>query len=183
MRPRRRQGGAPRVLRAAALLLLAGCATAARGGEAPSPVALRLEPGRWEAVTRTEMGGSRLVEFAPRGESAQSWTRLVSVQTYPDDRVPYPGVRWAAAQCRALLMDRCPGATWTTLTDTPDDGMYEWRVAGCADEPDQHEVGRIFRLGSTWARVTFTVKGTMDAATREAWLRRLSEARFADGRP
>jgi hypothetical protein len=33
----------------------------------------------------------------------------------------------------------------------------------------------------TWARVTFSVKGGMDAATREAWLRRLSEAQLVAG--
>jgi hypothetical protein len=164
-------------------LLVAGCATAPRGGTPPSPVALRLEPGRWEAVTRTEQRGSLLVEFAPRGESAESWTRLVSVQSYPDDRVPYPGVRWAAAQCQAVLVDACPGATWTTLKEELDDLTYEWRVAGCPGQPDQHELGRIMREGSTWARVTFTVRGVMDAATRAEWLRRLSEARFVRAGP
>jgi hypothetical protein len=167
----------------AAALLLAGCATAARGGMPPSPVELRLEPNRWATVTRMEQRGSLLVEFAPRGESAERWTRLVSVQVYPDDRVPYPGVRWAAAQCHAVLVDVCPGATWTTLKEELNDLTYEWRVAGCPSQPDQHEVGRIMREGSTWARVTFTVKGVMDAATREEWLRRLSEARFVPPGP
>ena len=33
----------------------------------------------------------------------------------------------------------------------------------------------------TWARVTFSVKGEMDAAAREEWLRRSSEARLVVG--
>ena len=175
-----------RALWAGAALLLAGCATAATigdAGDASWRVALQMEAARWEAVSRLDAPGSLLVEYVPTGESAERWTRMVSVQTFADARLPYPGVRWAMAQCRATLVDRCPGATWTVLSESQDDATYEWWVAGCGAEPDQHEVGRIMKRSGTWARVTYSTKGRMGAAERTEWLRRLSAARFVHEGP
>ena len=176
---------AMRVVRSAfgaALLALAGCATAGRGAGIAQHVDLRMGDG-WEVAARTGDGRAAMVEYVPVGESVERWTRFVSVQTFAKTWVPFPGAGWALAQCRALLVSRCPTATWTVLRDSGSDALYEWRVAGCDAEPDQHEVGRVVDGSGTWARMTFSVKGEMDAATREAWLRRLSEARLVAGAP
>lgn len=170
----------------AALAVLAGCATAGRGPEAypPQRVELRLEPDLWQLARRTEQPGTSVDEYVPRVESLERWTRFVSVQTFLDAEVPFPGARWAMAMCRAQLLDRCPGATWTVVREGDRDALYEWKVAGCAAVPDQHEVGRVVNGRGTWARITFSEKGELDAATREEWLRRLSEARLrADPMP
>ncbi|HET7231413.1 MAG TPA: hypothetical protein VFJ16_15500 [Longimicrobium sp.] len=167
----------------AAVMVLPACATTEWGTamDVPRHVELRLEPAAWTLAN--SQGDARLSmrEYVPAGESLERWTRFVSVQTFSDARVPFPGARWAMSECRALLQTRCPGATWTLLSEAPDDGTYEWRISGCPGQPDQHEVGRILRLGGTWARVTFTVQGRMDPATREEWLRRLGETRLVAG--
>lgn len=168
---------------AAALAALAGCATAGVGTHAPRQVELRLDPAEWTLARRTGDARLSVAEYVAPGESIDRWTRFVSVQTFADARVPYPGARWAMSECRSLLLARCPGATWTVLRDSDRDALYEWKVAGCRAEPDQHEVGRVMNGRGTWARITFSVKGQMDAATREEWLRRLSEARLVAGMP
>ncbi|HEX7243447.1 MAG TPA: hypothetical protein VF263_24395 [Longimicrobiaceae bacterium] len=170
-----------RALGAAALMVLAGCATA--GAQTPRRVELRLDPAEWTLVRRSGAEGMTVAEYVPTGESLERWTRFVSVQTVADARVPYPGARWAMSECRAQLQARCPGAAWTVLRDTGHDALYEWRIAGCPAEPDQHEVGRFLRQGDTWARVTFSVRGRMTPAVREEWIRRLSEARLVPGTP
>ena len=119
----------------------------------------------------------------PPGETAEAWTRFVSVQVYSDEQLPYPGVGPALLEYRAMLQATCPGAEWTVLREGDQDALYEWRIAGCAAEPDQHEVGRVMHEGGTWARITFSVKGEMDAATREEWIRRLEGARLVAGTP
>ena len=172
-----------RALAAAALAALAGCASAGTAVHAPRHVELRLDPAEWTLARRSGDARLSVAEYVPPGERIDRWTRFVSVQTFADARVPYPGARWAMSECRSLLLARCPGATWTVLRDSDQDALYEWRVAGCAAEPDQHEVGRVMNGRGTWARVTFSVKGRMDAATREEWLRRLSEARLVPGAP
>ena len=167
---------------AAALAVLAGCATGGRGAGITRHVDLRMSDG-WEVAARTGDGRAAMVEYVPAGESVERWTRFVSVQTFATTWVPFPGAGLALSRCRALLVSRCPTAAWTVLRESGDDALYEWRVAGCDAEPDQHEVGRVLNGRGTWARMTFSVKGEMDAATREEWLRRLSEARLAPGAP
>ena len=166
----------------AALVVLAGCATLGTQPDAPPRrVELRLDPTEWRKVLNAHDDGILVREYAAPGESAEAWTRLVSVQVYSDAHLAYPGVRPALSECRAVLQATCPGAEWTVLRESEQDAVYEWRTAGCPSEPDQHEVGRVMHEGGTWARVTFSVKGEMDAATREEWLRRLGEARLVGG--
>ena len=172
---------AVRALSAMALAALAGCATAGAGTYAPQRVELRLDPAEWTLARRTGDAWRSMAEYVAPGESIERWTRFVSVQTFADASVPYPGARWAMSESRALLLARCPGASWAVLRDSDRDGLYEWKVAGCSVEPDQHEVGRVMNGRGTWARVTFSMKGEMDAATREEWLRRLDEARLVGG--
>lgn len=174
---------AARALSAMAIAVLAGCATAGAGTHAPQRVELRLDPAEWTLARRTGDAQLSVAEYVAPGESIERWTRFVSVQTFADARVPYPGACWAMSECRALLLARCPSAAWTVLRDSDRDALYEWKVAGCPAEPDQHEVGRVMNGRGTWARITFSVKGTMDAATRDEWLRRLEEARLVAGAP
>ena len=176
MRPKAR--GA---LALASLALLAACATAGVADSPPRRVELPLDPAEWTLARRSSDAGIEVAEYVAPGESIERWTRFVSVQTFADARAPFPGARWAMSECRAVLVARCPGAAWTVLRDGDRDAVYEWRIAGCAAEPDQHEVGRVMRGRGGWARVTFSVKGEMDAATREAWLQRLDEARLVAG--
>jgi hypothetical protein len=168
---------------AAAVVALAGCATLGTGHVPPRHVELRLDPAEWTQVLHAADGAVSVTEYVAPGETAEAWTRFVSVQVYSDEQLPYPGARPALLECRAMLQARCPDAVWTVLRDGDQDALYEWRVAGCAAEPDQHEVGRLIHARGTWARITFSVKGQMDAGTREAWIRRLEEARLVAGTP
>lgn len=163
---------------AAAAALLAGCATLGTSHPPRQYVRLRLDPSEWTEVTRSGAGVVSVREYVAPGETAERWTRFVSVQVYSEEQLPYPGARPALAECRAVLQAACPGAQWTVLREDEQDALYEWRIAGCPAEPDQHEVGRLMHGRGTWARVTFSVKGEMDAATREGWIRRLDEARL-----
>lgn len=172
---------ARRVLAAAALLALGGCAAAGVGTGTAAAAGLHLDAAEWTLARRSADAAVTMLEYVPPGESVENWTRFVSVQTFAESRVPWPGAGQAMTECRRLLQARCPGVTWTVLRHGDGDALYEWRIAGCPGEPDQHEVGRIVRNGSTWSRITFTVKGGMDAATREAWIARLAAARMGNG--
>jgi hypothetical protein len=174
---------ARRALGPAAVVVLAGCASLGRGGAPPQRVDLRLDPAEWQQVLHAGDGGVSVTEYAAPGETAEAWTRFISVQVYSDAHLPYPGVRPALSECRAVLQATCPGAAWTVLREGDQDALYEWRITGCPAEPDQHEVGRVMHAGGTWARVSFSVKGVMDAATREAWIRRLEEVRLVAAVP
>jgi hypothetical protein len=165
---------------AAAFLVLAAtsCATAGTGWTAAEQVDLGLDPGEWVIAERSGDPAANTTGYVLASESDGNWTRFVTVETYSYSVLPFPGLDEALREQRTGLLACCPGTRWTVLARAERSGVYEWRTEGCEGVPDQHEVGRVMAGGRTWARVSFTVNGAMDAATRDAWIRRLNDARF-----
>lgn len=165
---------------AAALLALAAssCASLGRGSTIAEQVDLQLDPGEWVLEERSGTPSAAMTGYVPANESAEHWTRFVTVETYSYAALPFPGVDEALREQRTGLLSCCPGLQWTVLDQSRRGAVYEWKVAGCEGVPDQHELGRVMAGRRTWARVSFTVEGAMDAATRDEWIRRLNAARF-----
>lgn len=168
----------------AAAALVAGAAAAGAAAQTGYRVQIAIDSAQWRQL---EPAGTdsrvSVLEFVPPGETGESWTRFLSVQLFSEDAAPYPGGDEALSECRRFLTTRCPSAQWTVLGGTRDEPIYEWRVAGCAAEPDQQEVGRLLSRPGAWGRVTFSVKGRMDEATRQDWYRRLLAARIVAREP
>lgn len=164
----------------AAMLVLAVSSCASLGGRSTiaEQVDLQLDPGEWVLEERSGTPSAAMTGYVPANESAEHWTRFVTVETYSYAAFPFPGVDQALGEQRSGLLSCCPEMQWTELARSERGAVYEWKIAGCEGVPDQHEVGRVMAGRRTWARVSFTVEGTMDAATREEWIRRLNAARF-----
>jgi hypothetical protein len=165
---------------AAAFLVLAAssCATLGTGWSAAEQVEVGLDPGEWVIAERSGDPAANTTGYVLAAESEGSWTRFVTVETYSYSAVPFPGVDEALREQRSGLLACCPGTRWTVLARAERSGLYEWQMEGCEGVPDQHEVGRVMAGSRTWARVSFTMNGAMDAATRDQWIRRLNDARF-----
>lgn len=166
---------------AAAFLVLAAssCASLGRGSSTiAEQVDLQLDPGEWVLEERSGPPSATMTGYVPANESAQQWTRFVTVETYSYAARPFPGVDEALREQRSGLLACCPGLRWTELSRSARGAVYEWKMEGCEGVPDQHEVGRVMAGRNTWARISFTVEGAMDATTRDAWIQRLNAARF-----
>ena len=165
---------------AAALLVLAAsaCATVGAGYTIAEQVDLRLDPAEWVIEERSGDPSATLTGYVPVNESAARWTRFVTVEAYSYAALPFPGVDEALREQRDGLRACCPGLRWEVVRRSRGGALYEWRMEGCEGIPDQHEVGRVMAGRRTWARISFTVNGSMDAATRDEWIRRLQSARF-----
>lgn len=165
---------------ATAFLVLAAssCATLGTRWSAAEQVDLQLDPGEWVIADRSGDPAANTTGYVPADESDGNWTRFVTVETYSYSALPFPGVDEALREQRSGLLACCPGTRWTVLARAERSAVYEWRMEGCEGVPDQHEVGRVMAGRRTWARVSFTVNGAMDASTRDAWIRRLNDARF-----
>ena len=165
---------------AAAVLVLAAssCATLGAGSTIAEQVDLRLDPGEWVIVERSGDPSATLTGYVPANESGEEWTRFVTVETYAYAALPFPGVDEALREQRSGLAACCPGLRWNVISRSGGGALYEWRMEGCEGVPDQHEVGRVMTGRRSWARISFTVTGSMDAATRDEWIRRLEGARF-----
>ena len=168
-----------RAAAAAFLVLIASsCATLGTGWSVAEQVDLGLDPGEWVMAERSGDPAANVTGYVLTNESDGNWTRFVTVETYSYSVLPVPGVDEALREQRSALLACCPGTRWTVLSRAERSGVYEWRMQGCEGVPDQHEVGRVMAGRRTWARISFTVNGAMDAATHDEWIRRLNDARF-----
>ena len=160
------------------LLFLAGC-------QSPlETVAVPIEGGTWKVGHTQDFGRGRgtIAEYIPAEESLPDWSRMVSIQFLEGmDRDP-EGV---ANELRASMAERCPGVEWQILNRGPRSVLYEWRIADCGDNPDQHEIARILRGKDGVHRVAYVSKGSeIDVETRAAWIERLGTVEvIKDGEP
>ena len=170
--------GVRAALAAAALLLAAACAGTGRPSALREEVELALDPAAWvlQEDAGDEMASVRT--YRPAAERGEAATRVVTVETHAYGGMPFPGIEGTLRYERAGLAGRCPGVRWTVLEQSEHNALYEWRIAECAGVPDQHELGRVMAGRTVWARLSYSVQGSMDGAAREEWIRRLSAARF-----
>ncbi|HEU0301438.1 MAG TPA: hypothetical protein VFR37_18410 [Longimicrobium sp.] len=176
----RHPGLGPRAaMAAAALLLAASCASVARPSALREEVEMALDPAEWVLREDAADEMASLRRYAPATEDGEAWTRLVTVESYAYGGIPFPGIAGTLRYERAGLVARCPGLRWTMLEQSERSALYEWRIADCAGVPDQHELGRVMAGQTVWARLSYSVQGSMDGAAREEWIRRLSAARFS----
>lgn len=123
----------------------------------------------WQLGWHGAVVESHTLEWVTGGETVDNWTQLFSVQ-----RMVVPA-EIAAGQYARLLLEslrhRCGGLQSTVLDDGRDSALYEWSVAGCPGEEDQHELVRVLRTGDYVFRIAYTRKASAIAAeAREQWL-------------
>jgi len=122
----------------------------------------------------------RIMEFVRRGESLQAWTELVTMQNFGRARMKLRPDEMAA-QLEAKMRARCPSVTWHVIERRADGLVYEWRIADCAPNPDQHEIARIVEAKMNTWRLSYTRKGAdLAPEQRQQWLGWLGEAKMVE---
>jgi hypothetical protein len=160
-------------------LLTAGCAGLDRGGR--ETVTFLLVGPDWVAGNRQEQQGRMtLTEFVRKGQTATRWTELYTVLNFSRRGMEFPPEAGAMVEgLRRSRLDRCPRAAWTVLRSGPDDVLYEVKTRGCAELPDQHELGRVLYGKWNIFHLIYQARGRELAADRRAaWLDALSQARI-----
>jgi hypothetical protein len=156
-------------------LALASCATQLETAifQAPDGSA------KWKAAGGSDRRGRTLAEFVPRDESIENWSRLLTVQ-FIEQRDVSP--MELMTQLRATMQNRCAGTSWRIVQQDPTSVLYEWSIAGCGSNPDQHEIARLLRGNDGIQRIAFTRKGAeLEPSEREQWIKTFSEAYVVKG--
>lgn len=149
-------------------------------GCAGEPETLVIEPdgGSWR-VGYSRREPVPITEWVPEGETVHDRSRMLTFHWYADASDPED----AEELLRERMEDRCDDAVdWTVLESTDESVIYDWSLRSCAGSEDQHVVARISR-GRTGVHYVFlTAYGPrMPDSVRDDWVRRLREARPAEG--
>lgn len=161
-----------------ALAAASGCMTM-RGQRYHYDVAFDSEGPPWKEASRSETAAVMTREYVRPGETLGDWRELLTVQVFDRARGGFPAPAAAEASLRQKMVARCPGVVWNEIAADSASVLYEWRVAGCAGQPDQHEVARILEGRGARARIAYARKGAaMPDSVRAGWVARLGKARF-----
>jgi hypothetical protein len=118
------------------------------------------------------------VEIFPQGESIQTWTELITIQSLGKKKHPAP--RAAVDGTREMLLGRCPNLIWKEIEAHGEDILYEWQVENCEGTPDQHELARYLATRYSVFRVAYTIKTKpLSAEERDFWLSWLRAAHLS----
>ncbi len=141
-------------------------------GNIPDRFDFKHEVGQTDKHQQTTM-----VEIFPQGESIETWTELLTIQSLGKKKHLAP--RDAVDGTRQKLLELCPNLVFDELDAKGEDILYEWHVENCPGTADQHEIARYFASKSTVFRVAYTIKTKpLSEAERTFWIGWLRAARL-----
>lgn len=161
------------VLTVSALL----CASGRCGAER---VKLIFDEREWETAYDVESADQGMAEFVVKGETADAWTELVTLQAFfglQETATPESYMNGMVAS----LKQACPSAKANLLRKGEKDIVFDWEIAACPGQENQYEVNRVM----TGAKALYvlhyaTRKLPVSAETRDKWAGLLSAASLID---
>ena len=132
---------------------------------------------KWKLGYQDAKQNQVIAEFVLENETVENWTELVTAQLFIGLRSE---PRYFAEYVKKKTKDTCPSTVWKTISEQPEDILYEWSVSGCKDIPDQSEIART-HLGRDGLHVIhYAIKlGEMPEDKRQVWTKNLETTQFA----
>lgn len=123
----------------------------------------------WKLGSGSNRKGQTFVEYVPRNESINNWSRLLTIQFLEGD----PSTPLSSMEAvRSRMQARCPGVSWNIIHQDASSVLYEWKISGCAGNPDQHEIARLLRGNDGIHRIAYVEKtSSIPSAQRERWVK------------
>ena len=146
-------------------------------------VSLEFDQREWRVghEQRAVLNG-RIVEWVLPGETVETWTELVTVQTML--RVPAVGAlpefsaRRLHDATREAVRKMCRNVRWNVVQQTDTEVAYEWQSDRCADGKPQAELAQFFDTRFNVIRVAYAARASqIPPDVREAWLKRFAAAK------
>ena len=170
----------PRCLRLHILAALATLFLAPASLRALEQPELHFDERAWKEGYRGQQGDQYLVEFILEGQTAQTWTELVTVQVFPGAQARTSAKRMIEMM-HQVMARTTSRLSWRELAAGERDGLYEWWGAGDPRVPDQHELVRILVGREGIHVVHYAIKsGQLAPAKRQQWLRLLKSVRLVN---
>lgn len=149
-------------------IVLAGCATSLETVFIPG------DSSGWKFGSGSDRKGQTLVEYVPRDESINNWSKLLTIQ-FLEDAQSTPGALMEAARTR--MQARCPNVSWNVIREDTTSVLYEWKISGCSGNPDQNEIARLLKGNDGVHRIAYVEKtSNITAPEREKWIKAFSDA-------
>lgn len=140
---------------------------------------INLEQEKWTVSAYTEAAGEASLEFLPKGETAQNYTELFSVQFYKDGNKKAGTKAWIKSMKQNLNKIITGDLKFKVINQSATEGTYFFAVANDEKQADQQEIARVFVEGNDLFVARYTVmEQKMDKATKSKWQDKLSKVKL-----
>ena len=163
------------------LVPLAGCATLMESNATPLEMIFTdISAKGWKkAYAKDVPGQGNIIERIPKDESLDNWTKMITIQFLENE---HSAPREFMKGLERTMTGRCPDVTWSVIDSTSNSILYEWRIAGCQGQDDQHEVARLLRGNDGLHRFAYVEKvPELAPEVREQWIANLRSAYLVKG--
>jgi hypothetical protein len=128
----------------------------------------------WKLGHGSNRAGRTIAEFIPTSESIRSWSRMFTIQFLEGERSPPAAVMKVL---QSQMLGRCPNTKWVIVSEDAVSVTYEWSIADCSGQADQHEVARLLKGNDGVHRIAYVRKvSQLEADERERWLKWFADA-------
>lgn len=140
---------------------------------------INLEQEKWTVSAYTEAAGEASLEFLPKGETAQNYTELFSVQFYKDGNKKAGTKAWIKSMKQNLNKIITGDLKFKVINQSATEGTYFFAVANDEKQANQQEIARVFVEGNDLFVARYTVmEQKMDKATKSKWQDKLSKVKL-----
>jgi len=156
-----------------AVMLFAGCATTLESVYVPG------DSSGWKMGFGSDRRGQTIAEYVPANESINNWSKLLTIQFLEGERRSPPIVM---EDLKRSMQTRCPGSFWNIIQQDSASVLYEWKIADCANNADQHELARLLKGNDGVHRIAYTEKTkAISSVVRDKWINALTGAYVVKG--
>ena len=156
-----------RIILILCITTLSGCATTLETVYVPT------ENSGWKVGYGTNKLGTTIIEYIPSNESIDNWSKLLTIQLLEGkNRSPLLFME----DLKTRMQVRCPGSFWNIIKQDSTSTLYEWKIADCGDNPNQHEIARLLKGNDALHRIAYTAITQITETERAKWLKAFSEA-------
>lgn len=140
-------------------------------------VKLQFDGRPWKLAHRASDKGVAVMEYIPEGTALDSWSELITVQTFSSVATQEKPAD-LANRVKSLIKSRC-GDKFFDLGTIEKDGevFYEWYTEKCPQTADQHELVRISKGEKALHSIHYAIRqGSLPDTERQKWVALISSA-------
>ena len=139
-----------------------------------------IENKGWKFGQGSNRAGRTIAEFIPTSETMRNWTRMFTIQFLEGERNSPAAVM---KTLQAQMLSRCPEAKWVVGSEDGVSITYEWAIANCPGQANQHEIARLLKGNDGVHRIAYVRKiSELESDERERWLKWFAAAYVEKGR-
>jgi len=126
----------------------------------------------WKQAHEATRGAVTIIEWTRSLESVESWTELVSMQTFPSFEFRR-SIEWHLERVLGEHKKVCATAEHSIVSSSPIEVLYTQVTRGCERFPDEWSVRKLLRGPYGSAEFSYATRAEMSEAQRTEWLERL----------